>query len=74
MIHAAGGDPDLGVPPPLPAPVADFFTRLRALDPKGDHADAWALGAELGDAARAAWGPGRHHPLPMPGWPNENGV
>jgi hypothetical protein len=74
MIYAAGGDPNLGVAPPLPDPVAAFFSRLHTLDPNGDDADAWALGAELGDAARAAWGPGRHHPLPMPGWPTYPGV
>ena len=74
LTTAAGGDPSLGVAPPLPAPVAAFLARLRDLDPSGDDVDAWALTQDLSDAARAAWGPGRHHPLPMPGWPTATGA
>lgn len=62
-----GGDAETGeVPPAVPRPLAELVRRAAAEPRDGSSEDAWRLREEVGEAARAAFGPPAFHPLVIP--------
>lgn len=67
LIHVMGGDPvSLRMPDAVPVPLRDCL--VRAADARSGEGLAWALVDELGEVARAVFGPPVFVPFTLPSW------